>query len=199
MTAPHPDNASLTELLRLAQQGDANAGDEAARLVYRELRRLAEIQLSSERQNMTLQPTALVNEAYLRLLGQQSPWQNRAQFFGIAGRTMRRILVDHARRRSAIRRDVRQTVSLDEAGAQPLADERHLLDVHDALERLEQIDPRQAQIVELRFFVGLTIDEIAEALGISTATVGREWALARRWLRLIIADADSSMDAGAPE
>ncbi len=179
-----PDPQSLTDLLRAAQDGDTAAHEAAASLVYRELHQLAEAYLGRERDDHTLQPTALVNEAYLRLLGHESPWENRAQFFGIAGRTMRRILVDHARRRMADRRDARLTVTLEDAAPATPAGFLEVLEVHDALERLEQLDPRQAHIVELKFFVGLSLDEIAEALSISPATVSREWALARRWLRL---------------
>lgn len=179
-----PDPQSLTDLLRAAQDGDTAAHEAAANLVYRELHQLAEAYLGRERDDHTLQPTALVNEAYLRLLGHESPWENRAQFFGIAGRTVRRILVDHARRRMADRRDARLTVPLEDAAPAEPAGFLEVLEVHDALERLEQLDPRQAHIVELKFFVGLSLDEIAEALSISPATVSREWALARRWLRL---------------
>lgn len=179
--AASPDPSSLTDLLRAAQGGDTQAQDAAANLVYRELHRLAEACLGRERDDHTLQPTVLVSEAYMRLLGHESPWENRAQFFGIAGRTMRRILVDHARRRMADRRDARLTVPLNDTVIAP-SGALEVLDVHDALEHLEQLDARQAQIVELKFFVGLSLKEIAETLSISPATVSREWALARRWL-----------------
>ncbi len=155
-------------------------------MVYDELRQLATAYLGRERSDHTLQPTALVHEAYLRLLGQETPWRNRSHFFGIAAQMMRRVLVDHARRGAADRRDRGSTVRLDDAG--PLAlddgpDAQAVLDVHEALGELERMDPRQAQVVELKFFVGLSLDEIADVLGISAATVSREWTLARRWLQ----------------
>ena len=184
MTLPPSD--SLTELLAAAQQGDASAQDAATRLVYAELHRLAAGYLRGERDDHTLQPTALVNEAYLRLLGQNAPWQNRAHFFALAASTMRRILVDHARRVSAGRRDRRLVVPLEDAAAgnveAPFDSVHDVLGVHEALAHLERMDHRQAQIVELKFFVGLTIEEIAELLSISPATVTREWAMARAWL-----------------
>ena len=189
---PTPDERSLTELLAAAQQGDASVKDLAARRVYEELHHLAEIYLGRERPDHTLQPTALVNEAYLRLMGQEVPWKSRWHFFGIAATMMRRILVDHARRTAADRRDRGLLVTLDPATADstpaapdPVTD---VLGVHEALTRLEQVDVRQAQIVELKFFVGLTLDEIAELLEISPATVSREWAMARAWLHAELRD-----------
>ncbi len=136
------------------------------------------------RDDHTWQPTALVHEAYLRLMGQtQVTWQNRAHFFGIAAQVMRRLLVDHARRGQAARRDGGRPVTLDDALGDTIAvTPEDVLDVHEALDRLARVDPRQARLVELRFFVGLTIDECAEVLGISAATVSREWTLARAWL-----------------
>jgi RNA polymerase sigma factor (TIGR02999 family) len=174
---------SLTELLRAAQDGDRDAGDAASRVVYRELHQLASAYLGRERDDHTLQPTALVNEAYLRLIGQDVPWRNRGHFFGIAAQMMRRILVDHARRSAAERRDRGVTVSLDAAHAASVEAAQDVIDVHEALSRLERLDERQARIVELKFFVGLSLDEIAELLSISPATVSREWSLARRWLQ----------------
>jgi RNA polymerase sigma-70 factor, ECF subfamily len=154
-------------------------------LVYDELHRLAGSYLRRERTGHTLQPTALVNEAYLRLIDQrQSHWQNRAQFFGVVAQLMRRILVDHARARHAIKRGGPHlslpSSHADRFGEQPDAD---LLALHDALNRLAELDPQQGQIVELRFFGGLTIEETAEVMHISHATVEREWKLARAWLR----------------
>jgi len=183
VTSPLPPSAQgLTDLLRAAQAGDTDARDEAARVVYAELHALAAHYLGRERGDHTLQPTALVHEAYLRLVGQEAPWRNRAHFFGIAARMMRRILVDHARHASADRRDRARTVSLDDPSAERVA-ARDVLDVHDALDRLERMDARQASVVELKFFVGLSLDEIAEVLEISPATVSREWSLARAWLQ----------------
>jgi RNA polymerase sigma factor (TIGR02999 family) len=129
----------------------------------------------------------LVHEAYLRLLGQEAPWRNRSHFFGIAAQMMRRVLVDHARRSTADRRDRAQTVPLEDAVAVlavPGSDDaQQVLDVHEALHELERMDARQARVVELKFFVGLSLDEIAEVMGISPATVSREWTIARRWLQ----------------
>jgi RNA polymerase sigma factor (TIGR02999 family) len=186
-SGPDGTGPSLTELLRAAQAGDTGAQDEAARLVYDELRELASIYLGRERGDHTLQPTALVHEAYLRLLGQDAPWRNRSHFFGIASQMMRRVLVDHARRGATERRDRASTVRLDDAGPLPVEaqpDAQAVLDIHEALEELERMDARQAKVVELKFFVGLSLDEIADVLGISAATVSREWTLARRWLQL---------------
>ncbi len=180
-------------MLALARQGDAAAQDEAARQVYAELRAIADGYLRRERVDHTLQPTALVNEAYLRLLGQDAPWQNRTQFYGIAAQMMRRVLVDHARRTTAARRDRDLLVTLDnDTVATASAETDSALDVlvvHDALAQLEVLDPRQARIVELKFFVGLSLDEIAEVLEISAATVSREWAMARAWLQAQLGDA----------
>jgi RNA polymerase sigma-70 factor, ECF subfamily len=176
-------SAPITELLAAARSGDPAAHESLARAVYGELRTLASAYLRRERENHTLQPTALVHEAYLRLMGQASvSWQNRAHFFGIAAQVMRRLLVDHARRHQAQRRDGGQAITLDAdvLGAETAAQD--VLGVHEALERLALLDPRQARLVELRFFVGLTIDECAAVLEISPATVSREWALARAWL-----------------
>src|SRR5690606_25713953 len=151
--APAP--ADLTLLLRRAQAGDEGARDEAARVVYEALRGLAAGYLRDERGDHTLQPTALVHEAYLRLLGQDTPWRNRSHYFGIAAQMMRRILVDHARRSAAERRDRALTVPLEAIG--DTADARaavakDVLGVHEALELLVRLDPRQARVVELKFF-----------------------------------------------
>ncbi len=189
---PFSDQTSLTEVLAAAQRGDASMQDAAARRVYAELHQLAEIYLGRERADHTLQPTALVNEAYLRLMGQETPWKSRAHFFGIAATMMRRILVDHARRAATERRDRGLQVTLDPATADatPAAPDAvtDVLGVHDALTRLEEVDARQAKIVELKFFVGLTLDEIAELLSISAATVSREWTMARAWLHTELQD-----------
>jgi RNA polymerase sigma factor (TIGR02999 family) len=153
-------------------------------LVYGELRRLAASYLRSERPDHTLQPTALVHEAYLRLVDQATDWRNRAHFFGIAAQMMRRILVDHARRRQASKRDperLRVAASAAEAASSDNAPDLLALDA--ALEALERLDARQAKIVELRFFAGLSVEETAEVANVSTATVKREWRTARAWLR----------------
>jgi RNA polymerase sigma-70 factor (ECF subfamily) len=178
----------VTALLKEWAAGDRAALERLMPLVYGELRRLAASQLRAERRNHTLQPTALVHEAYLRLVGQRSvSWANRAHFFGIASRIMRRILVDHARRRRRAKRNP-GTVYLDLGTPGTGAADRspELLALDDALTELEKLDPRQAKVVELRFFGGLSVEETAEVTGISTATVKREWKTARAFLRLEI-------------
>lgn len=179
--------SSPQEVTRLLQQwrtGDAAALEALTPLVYGELRRLAERQMRCERPDHTLQATALVHEAYLRLAGPASPdWQDRAHFFAVAARLMRRILVDHARaRRFAKRGGGAVRVSLDEAAA--LWEERagDLVALDEALERLGALDPLGQRIVELRFFGGLSVEESAEALGVSPAAVKRGWRSARAWL-----------------
>ena len=191
----------VTQLLAQWRDGDERAFAQLSALMYEELRQLAQRHLRRERSNHTMQKTALVNEAFVRLVGQQSvDWQSRAHFIGLASKLMRRVLVDYARARLADKRGGGVGVlSLDEMAA-PEADEapdttptalQHL-DAHTqeevsaidrALVRLEQIDTRQAQIVEMRYFGGLTVEQTAEAIGISEATVKREWTLARAWLR----------------
>jgi RNA polymerase sigma factor (TIGR02999 family) len=190
----------VTQLLVDWSSGDQRALTELMPLVYGELRRLAERQLRGERANHTLQGTALVNEAYLRLINQKSVnWQSRAHFVGLAAQLMRRILIDHARARGRAKRGSGVTpVSLNQTSIVLTSDEEgpradalelaadptvDLTAIDEALKRLERIDPKQSRIVELRFFGGLSIEETAEAVGVSPATVKREWALARAWLR----------------
>jgi len=175
----------ITQLLEKWSNGDQKALDQLTPLVYDELHRIAENYIRRERREHTLQPTALVNEFFLKFFDQNSmSWQNRAQFFGIAAKLMRRILVDHARAHySAKRGGDRFAVSLRDIaafGAQPDAD---LLALHDVLNRLEDLDPTQARIVELRFFGGLTIQETVEVMKISHATVEREWRTAKAFLK----------------
>lgn len=179
--APPPDE--ITGLLNAAGAGDAAAGDQAAARVYQELKRLAAGYLRAERGDHTLQTTALVHEAWLRLADQRRiTWQNRSHFFGIAAQAMRRILVDHARRRRAGKRDGGRPVTLrDDVDAAPEAGE-DLVALDEALERLAILDARQARVVELRYFGGLTIEETAETLDLSPATVKREWLSAKAWL-----------------
>jgi RNA polymerase sigma factor (TIGR02999 family) len=158
--------------------------DELAPLVYEELRRLAARHMQQERADHTLQPTALVSEVYLALVGQKKlHWQNRAQFMAIAAQTMRHILVDYARSRQAWKRGGgRQKVTLNEAigaSAGPVVD---VLELDEALNRLDALDPQKSRIVELRYFAGMTVPETAEALGISASTVKRGWSMARAWL-----------------
>ena len=175
----------ITQLLERWSQGDEKALDQLMPLVYDELHRLAGAYLRREHREHTLQPTALVNEAYLKLIQQHNTrWQNRAQFFGVAAQLMRRILVDHARAHYASKRGGdRYNVSLRNIGTfgeQPDAD---LLALHDVLNRLAEIDPDQSRIVELRFFGGLTIEETAEVMHVSHSTVEREWKIAKAWLK----------------
>jgi RNA polymerase sigma factor (TIGR02999 family) len=180
------ESPDLTGLLVKWGQGKENALDEILPIVYAELHRMAGRYLNRERVNHTLQPTALINEAYLRLVDQSRlTLQNRAHFFGIAARVMRRILVEHARAHHAAKRGGSAImVPLDEgvhggAGTEDL----DLIALNSALDRLEQMDPAQSRIVELRYFAGLTIEETAEALDISPATVKRSWTVARAWLK----------------
>jgi RNA polymerase sigma factor (TIGR02999 family) len=176
----------ITQLLREWQNGSRDAFDRLVPMVYEELRRLASRQLAGEWRHDRPQTTAVVSEAYVRLFGQQEGnWQNRGHFFALAATMMRRILVDHARHQ---RRDKRGagTIPLalnDEmpAPGQPVA-AVDALDLDRALQQLEQLDPQQGRIVELRFFAGLTVEETADALGVSAGTVKREWVLAKSWL-----------------
>ena len=175
----------ITQLLLKWSEGDNAALERLMPLVYDELRRLAVRYLRRERANHTLQPTALVNEAYLRLVDQQKvDWQNRAQFYGLAARLMRNILVDHARRRQAAKRGGQPfqiSVEIDSQAA--VAPEFEFIALHEAMERLALIDQQKARIVELRFFGGLSIEETAAILEIGHATVERDWKFARAWLR----------------
>lgn len=184
-TVDEPDCGEVTQLLRAWSEGDADAFDRVLPLVYEELHRMAARYMAGERSSITLQATALVNELCLRLLGWDAVrWQNRGHFFGVSARMMRRVLVDIARRRRADRRGGPDAVrvpleSIDIAASEPGAD---LLAVDMALEMLAVEDPRKAQVVELRFFGGLSIEETAEALGVSARTVHADWAFARAWL-----------------
>jgi RNA polymerase sigma factor (TIGR02999 family) len=180
-----PSPQQVTQLLVAWGSGDQAARDELMPLVYEELRRLAHQCIRRERPGHTLQTSALLNEAYLRLIDQKNiNWQDRAHFFGIAARLMRQVLVDYARkRRYAKRGGDAQRVPLDEA---MIVSEERAADVvalDEALKLLAEIDPRQSQIVELRFFGGLSIDETAEVLAVSPGTVMRDWTLAKAWLR----------------
>jgi RNA polymerase sigma factor (TIGR02999 family) len=186
----------VTDLLRAWGAGDSQASETVAPLVYDELHRQAEMALRREGDGHTLQTTGLAHEAWLRLDAQRDMhWESRSQFFAVAAQIMRRILVDHARRRHALKRGGAPTqVTLDAVDRE---DQRHgvsaasrlsldpvdLLALDDALARLAALDPQKARLVELRYFAGLSMPEVAEALGVSLATVGREWAIARMWLR----------------
>jgi RNA polymerase sigma factor (TIGR02999 family) len=174
----------VTDLLARWSEGDVAAREALVSLVYDELRRIARRCLAGQRSDHTLQPTALVHEAYLRLVRRDSvPWQNRAHFFAMAAQVMRQILVDHARRHTAAKRGGGTVTLLFEDG--PAAERSSVVDLialDDAMQRLAALDPRQCQIVELRFFGGLSIEETAEVVDISAATTKREWATARIWL-----------------
>jgi RNA polymerase sigma factor (TIGR02999 family) len=180
---------TITQLLVQWSNGDQQALDQLTPLVYDELRQMARTYLRRERSDHTLQATALVHEAYLRLIDQHSvSWQNRAHFFGIASQMMRRILVNYALARATAKRGGNaEKLSLDEALSFDDEREMDLILLNEALEELERLDPKQTRIVELRFFGGLSIKETAEALKLSPATVKREWDTARLWLRRQIA------------
>lgn len=186
------DAQGITRLLNAWQRGDAGARDRLFVLVYGELRRSAASQLRRERREHTLRPTALVHEAYLRLMGQdRAQWQGRSQFFAIASETMRRVLVDHAREKKAAKRGggaVRVALEEDIAASEPR--EVDLIALDGALDELAALDPRKSRLVEMRFFGGLEMEEIAAVLDISRATADRDWRFARRWLYRRIAAAD---------
>ena len=179
-----PAPPDVTSLLNKFAAGDQEAAAELVPLVYKELRRLAARRLRHERPDHTLQATALVHEAYVKLAAQRdAKWQNRAQFFGVASQVMRRILVDYARGQQRVRRGGKQQkVSLDDVLLVSPDRTEEVLTVHESLSRLERLDARQARIVELRYFGGLTVEEVAEVVGISTKTVMRELNVAKAWL-----------------
>ena len=178
---PNPEPGEVTRLLQCWSGGDNHALDELAPLVYRELRLLAARYLRRERRDHTLQPTALVHEAYLRLVDQTHvETHSRAQFLAIAANLMRHILIDHANRLRAAKRGGGNKVALDEAaGAVQQQPQVDLVALNEALEKLAELDPRQSRIVELRFFGGLTEEEIAEVLDVSPITIRRDWRMAR--------------------
>jgi len=181
---PSGTSYPVTELLTRWKCGDTSAREALVPLVYNELRRIARRCLSGQRSDHTLQPTALVHEAYLRLVRYDSiDWRDRAHFFALAAQIMRQILVDHARKQTAAKRGGNSvTLVVNEASAVAKQTSLDLLALDDALKQLASLDPRQSQIVELRFFGGLSIEETAEAVNISPATIKREWATARLWL-----------------
>jgi len=172
----------VTALLQAWSEGDAEAGERLMPLVYAELRRRAAQQLRGERRAHTLEPTALVHEAYVRLVDQRAPWQNRSHFYAVASRMMRRVLVDHARARQRVKRAAGLRVSLSDVDAVQPAAEAEILALNEALDELAVREPRQARLVELRYFGGLSETEAASALSVSRATASREWSLARAWL-----------------
>ena len=180
----HEPPSEVTLLLQGWRNGDRNALDALLPLVYEELRRLAHFQLRRERQDHTLQTAALVHEAYLRLIGLNPPhWESRTHFFAIAAQLMRQILVDYARRHVAVKRGGGACkVALEEATLVSKQKDVDVLSLDDALKTLAKIDSRQSRVVELRFFAGLSLEEISEALEIAPATVQRDWTAARAWL-----------------
>ena len=186
---PSPPARQVTQLLVRWREGDRRALDELMPLVYEELRRLAAHYMRGERPGHTLQTSALVNEAYLRLAAHEEiQWQDRAHFFAVAAQAMRRILVDHARRRGNQKRGGgAPRVALDEALIVSAERVAEVVALDDALARLAEIAPRKSQLVELRFFGGLSIEEAAEVLGVSPGTVMRDWTFAKAWLRREIA------------
>ncbi len=174
----------VTLLLRAWGEGDVQALDRLAPIVYQELHRIARGYMARERTDHTLQTTALVNEAYVRLVdAREVTWHDRAHFFAVCARAMRRILVDHARSRGYVKRGGgKLRVQFDEAFGMEWSADSNLLELDEALDRLSALDPRKARVIEMRFFGGLSVEETAEALGISPETVMRDWKLARAWL-----------------
>jgi RNA polymerase sigma factor (TIGR02999 family) len=182
---PDQNSHELTEILQKWSEGDAAALEKLTPVVYAELHRIAKRYMGREREGHTLQTTALVNEAYVRLIDwKNAKWQNRAHFFGVSAQLMRRILVDFARKRPSNRAAALQKVSLEEAFVVTTEKDADLVALDEALTELATFDERKARIVELKFFGGLSVDEIAEVLGVSGVTVMREWQKAKAWLYL---------------
>jgi RNA polymerase sigma-70 factor, ECF subfamily len=179
---PDMDGAAVTVLLKQLQEGNPEAADRLISIVFRELRDLAELYIRRENSSHTLQPTALVHEAYLRLVGDQArDWQNRAHFIGVAASVMRRLLIDHARKKKAEKRQLPE--SQDWNSGMTLQEAEQLLDLNLALDRLERSNARYSRLVELRYFGGLSIEETAEVMQTSPMTVKRDWTAARAWLK----------------
>jgi RNA polymerase sigma factor (TIGR02999 family) len=186
-----PPMGEVTRLLGRWRRGDAAALDELTPLVYAELHKLADHYMRRERGDHTLQPTALVNEAYLRLTGVRTPaFENRVHFYGAAATAMRRVLVDHAREHGAAKRGTKARVSIDEVEVGRIDTRLDLIGLHVALDKLAEIASSPARVVELRYFGGLSIEETAAFLGIAPATVKRHWAFARAWLHGELSPAD---------
>ncbi|MCG8461479.1 MAG: sigma-70 family RNA polymerase sigma factor [Holophagales bacterium] len=181
---PRPARGGVTQLLERWRRGDQEAFERLIPLVYDELRLVARGQLAAERPDHTLQPTALVHEAYFRMVGRDHPqWKSRSHFFAVSALVMRRVLIDHARGQNRLRRGSDQVrVDLADDQIESPAPHARLLALDEALDRLEREDPRKAQVVQLRFFGGLTLDEVAEVLQIAQVTVVRDWRMARAWL-----------------
>ena len=180
MSAPDSD---VTLLLKAISDGDASAESRLMAILYEDLRRLAQARMRSERPDHTLTPTALVNEAYLRLAGGPTRWENRAHFFSAAAEAMRRVLIDHARKHSSLKRGGEvQRVTFTDLAVESEEPHVDLLALNDALTALSEFDARLGEVVKLRYFAGLSIEQTAEVLGISPATVKRDWTYARAWL-----------------
>ncbi len=178
------ESKDVTVLLGEITAGDETAPERLLPMVYDDLRRLARAYFANERRDHTLQPTALVHEAYIRLVNWEGvSWQNRAHFFAVAAEVMRKVLIDHARGKKAGKRDGGERVLLEEAVSLASKKEIDMENLEEALQALEKIDPRQAKIVELRFFGGLSIEETAYVLGVSDTTVKREWTFAKAWFQ----------------
>jgi RNA polymerase sigma factor (TIGR02999 family) len=177
------NDGQVTRLLHAMQAGDLDAADSLLPLVYKELHRLAETYMRRERPDHTLQPTALINEAYMRLARGDNDWKNREHFIGVAAHVMRRVLVDYARAHKAgIRSGGLKRVEWEEGLAMTAERPHEFLALDEALDRLAELNPRQARVVEMRYFGGLSVEEIAGVLGIASRSVKRDWALARIWL-----------------
>ncbi len=178
-----PEDGEVTLLLRAMKSGDQTASEKLLPLVYQELHRLAKAYMRRERPDHTLQPTALINEAYLRLAGDTTDWQNHSHFIAVAANVMRRVLVDHARMHNAgIRGGGLQRVEFEEGIAISSERSAEMIALDDALDELEKVNPRQAKVVELRYFAGLSVDEIGAILKIAPRSIQRDWASARVWL-----------------
>jgi RNA polymerase sigma factor (TIGR02999 family) len=181
--------SSFTEILSRATDGDAGASAALLPLVYDELRRVASTYLSRQPPGHTLQPTALVHEAYMRLVGSDRAWKGRAHFLAAAAMSMRRLLVDHARARKTAKRGGGVRVQLNGATAAPTRQEIQILELNDLLDKLGRLDERKSRVAEMKLFGGLTLDQIAESLGISRSVAGDDWTVARAWLAAEIRDA----------
>jgi len=177
-----PDSGEITILLRRAAARDSVARDQLFQLVYPKLRRLAAAYMSKERRGHTLQPTALVHEAFLRIPDTGVDWQGRSHFFAVAATVMRRVLVDHARAVMSEKRGAGKKVELTDTLVYDVQQPRHMVELDSAMKRLSEMQPRQSQVVEMRFFAGMTEDEIAEVLNVNPRTVKRDWKVARAWL-----------------
>ena len=186
--------SDATRILQSIEAGDPHAAAELLPLVYDELRKLAAARMANESPNQTLQPTALVHEAWLRLTGDENvKWDGRAHFFGAAAEAMRRILIEKARRKQALRRGANpQRLDIDDLEIAAPAKDQELLDMNEALEKFAALDPQKAELVKLRYFVGLTLEESAQILGISAPTAKRWWSYARAWLFKEVQEKDTA-------